>query len=120
MAGHGEIRSKWKKEREKITLHFPGFRLLVSDNETSIIGWIYLNKMAYYVEVFFPSKYPDKLPEVRIPYHYIDPEYHKRGAKGSFCILGSREWIESASISGMINRVYRWLNKYEIWKQRNS
>ena len=77
-----------------------------------------LSQQFYIVTIYFPDTYPNEMPSVFISKPIINSGPH-RYTKGNICYLHPNMWNPGThNLSFVITRAIKWLNKYEVWKQK--
>ena len=73
----------------------------------------------YVINVYFPDSYPNEMPNVYINKPIIASSAPHRYTRGNICYLHPTMWNPGVhNLSFVIQRMAKWLSKYEVWKQK--
>lgn len=74
----------------------------------------------YVLSIKFPQSYPNEMPRVFIETPPITIGPHRYQA-GNICYLHPSMWNPGVhNLTFVIGRAAKWLNKYEIWRQKGT
>ena len=117
---HAEARitSRWKIEQEKLENLFPDATLL-SQGEQQIERVRFTIHTRFGTErpiyLVIPPRYPNDIPRA-----YADGWEPESGSghlygDGRLCVQDDNQWSRDGSISLVLSRTAKWVDKYEIW-----
>ncbi|WP_230194527.1 ubiquitin-conjugating enzyme E2 [Streptomyces sp. NBC_00080] len=120
--GADPVGGRLAEERRILALHFPGF---VLDSTTARAGtWAVargpLRTFAgtrYDIRIDLPDGYPHSLPRVW-PHGWTPVKNPHMYADGTICVMRRRQWSSFFSAAAVVAKAAIWLNKYEIWVER--
>jgi ubiquitin-protein ligase len=74
----------------------------------------------YVLSVKFPENYPNEMPRVYVDTPAITSGPHRYNA-GNICYMHPTMWNPGIHhLTFVIGRAAKWLNKYEIWRERGT
>ncbi len=74
------------------------------------------NKRPYTLAIAFPDTYPNALPSVRVRQPTLQSNAPHRYNSGDICYLHPSMWNPGRhTLTFVIARAAKWLNKYEVW-----
>jgi ubiquitin-protein ligase len=74
----------------------------------------------YVLSVKFPENYPNEMPRVYVDTPAITSAPHRYNA-GNICYMHPTMWNPGIHhLTFVIGRAAKWLNKYEIWRERGT
>jgi ubiquitin-protein ligase len=77
-------------------------------------------KGMYVLSVKFPENYPNEMPRVYVDTPAITSGPHRYNA-GNICYMHPTMWNPGIHhLTFVIGRAAKWLNKYEIWRERGT
>ena len=75
------------------------------------------NDRIYISSIYFPSSYPNEMPNVYVDIPKILSQSPHMYTKGNICYLHPSMWNPGRhNLLFAIARTAKWLNKYEVWK----
>lgn len=73
---------------------------------------------AYVATIYFPN-YPSQMPQVFITAPAVKPGTGHQYTDGKICYLHPSMWNPGRhDLTFVLARTAKWLNKYEVWRQR--
>ena len=74
----------------------------------------------YVLSVKFPENYPNEMPRVYVDTPAITSGPHRYNA-GNICYMHPTMWNPGIHhLTFVVGRAAKWLNKYEIWRERGT
>jgi hypothetical protein len=91
----------------------------LADGKICVKAAFQLSSQKYYtITVDFPDSYPNAMPSVYVIQPEINSSPHRYNT-GNICYLHPTMWNPGIhNLSFVIQRAIKWLNKYEVWKQK--
>ncbi len=72
----------------------------------------------YVLSIRFPDSYPNEMPRVYIDAPHVGNAPHTY-KNGNICYMHPSMWNPGMhNLTFVIGRAAKWLNKYEVWRQR--
>lgn len=91
----------------------------LADGKICVKAAFQLSSQKYYtITIDFPDSYPNAMPSVYVIQPEINSSPHRYNT-GNICYLHPTMWNPGIhNLSFVIQRAIKWLNKYEVWKQK--
>jgi len=112
--------SRIQREFDLAKQYFSALELHPTDQGKLYVKAALLSSLqrCYVVYIYFPDSYPNEMPTVYVNRPKIDSAPHQY-QKGSICYLHPTMWNPGVhNLEFVIKRTAKWLNKYEVWKQK--
>ncbi|KUN17312.1 hypothetical protein AQJ23_40945 [Streptomyces antibioticus] len=121
--GSGGQGGRLAEEQRILQLHFPGFHLTATPREDSwAVAWGMLSTFTgeyYGIGISLPEGYPHSLPQVW-PYDWKPVTNPHMYSDGTLCVMKPGQWSSFFSVAAVVAKAAIWLNKYEIWVERQE
>ncbi len=112
--------NRMRLEQEKITAHFPNWRLVASGGKVvAAVGTLKPRPggSTYRIRIDLPEGYPYELPAVHADGWTPRPDSPHRLGEKKLCVLRHDQWTSTLTIAFLIAKAAIWLAKYEVWCQ---
>ena len=75
----------------------------------------------YILQIFFPDTYPYNMPKVYVKRPALSSNTYHMYKEGNICYQHYSTWNPGKhDLSHVIARAAKWLNKYELWRQKGT
>ena len=114
--GDERTRPRMRVEFEKLNEYWPTFKMKGQDGKvTAVEGAFIINGTHYGIRVEIPDNYPYSIPIVYpVGWNPVGAPHRYHG--GDLCLMKKSQWSATYSISLILKKAAKWVNKYLSWK----